>query len=82
MSRRRPRKDSKNKNFGFCERLHILGQITLERRRERGDLIQWYKINAKIDKVTWNVGSIIKAATGGHRERLCKESYARREQTS
>ena len=25
----------------------------LEKRRERGDLIQWYKIDANIDKMTW-----------------------------
>ena len=58
------------KDLSYRERLHNLGLTTLERRRERGDLIQLYKIMAEIDKVTWYTHPIIKAARGGHRERL------------
>ena len=63
----------KLKDLSCRERFHNLGLTTLERRRERGDLIRWYKINAKINKVTY-VGPIMKAPRCGHRERLCKEA--------
>ena len=62
------------KDLSYPERLHNLGLTTLERRHERDDLIEWFKIKAEIDKVTWYAGPIIKSARGGHRERLCKEA--------
>ena len=60
VQRRATRVTPRPKNLSYRERLHNLGLTTLERRRDRGDLIQWYKINAKIDKVTWYAGPIIK----------------------
>ena len=37
-------------------------------------MVRSYKIMAEIDKVTWYVDPIIKAARVGHRERLYKEA--------
>ena len=74
VQRRATRVTPRLKDLSYRERLHNLGLTRLERRRDRGDLIQWYKINAKIDKVTCDAGPIIKAVRGGHRERLCKEA--------
>ena len=46
------------KDLSYPERLHNLGLTTLERSPKRGDLIEWYKIKAEIDKVTWYAGPI------------------------
>ena len=37
----------------YDERLHETGLITLERRRERGDLIQVFKLIKGLDKVDY-----------------------------
>ena len=41
----------RNKNYE--ERLKLLGMITLAERRERGDLIQFYKFENNFNKIDW-----------------------------
>ena len=41
------------KHLTYEERLHNLNLTSLEARRERGDLIQLYKIESGINKVNW-----------------------------
>ena len=74
VQRRAVRLSPRFKNLSNRKRLHNLGLTTLERMRERDDLIQWYKLKAEIDKVAWYAILIFKAAKTGHRERLCKEA--------
>ena len=74
VQRRAVRLSPRFKNLSNRKRLHNLGLTTLERMRERDDLIQWYNINTQIDKVTWYTGQIIKAARDVHRQSQCKET--------
>ena len=41
------------RRYSYEERLNKLGWTTLEERRVRGDLIQYYKILNNLDKVKW-----------------------------
>ncbi len=51
------------------ERIKILGLETLENRRIRGDLIQWYKIKNGIDQVSWLYEPRLGHPRGGEREK-------------
>ena len=60
---------------GLCypERLHNQGLSTLERRRERGDMIQQYKIQAGIDEISWFATPTTREGRSGHRAQLQRE---------
>ena len=59
--------------LSYPERLHNLGLTTLERRRERGDMIQQYKIQAGIDEISWFATPTTREARSGHRAQLQRE---------
>jgi hypothetical protein len=70
------------KNMNYENRLKKLGLTTLAERRERGDLIQFFKINNDIDKVKWHhPPQILNTNTRGHNlkfeRQLTKTSEAR-----
>jgi ribonuclease P/MRP protein subunit RPP40 len=62
---------------GVCyeDRLHKFGLISLETRRERGDMIQYYKINKSIGKVNWSNPPKVNnnSKTRGHNQKLQKQ---------
>ena len=71
VQRRAARLSSSLKELSYLERLCL---NTLEGRREGGDLIQWFKIKSKIDKVTWFARPVIIAARSRHKKIPCKEA--------
>nr|XP_047134465.1 uncharacterized protein LOC124812222 isoform X2 [Hydra vulgaris] len=66
------------KHKSYEERLQILGLTTLEERRNRGDLIQQFKIVQGIEKIEFAVPqvyapSILNYCLRGHNRRLIKQ---------
>ena len=59
--------------LSYPMRLHNLGITTLERRRERGDMIQQYKIQAGIDEISWFATPTTREGRSGHRAQLQRE---------
>ena len=55
------------KNLKYADRLQKLGLSTLEERRARGDLIQFYKINSGLNTVNFQ-RKIVKAPQTGTRK--------------
>jgi ribonuclease P/MRP protein subunit RPP40 len=62
---------------GVCyeDRLQKFELTTLETRRERGDMIQYYKINKSIDQVNWSNPPKVNnnSKTRGHNQKLQKQ---------
>ena len=57
----------------YEERLLNLGLTTLERRRERGDMIQMYKIQSGRDHISWLANPSTRATRNKDRTQLTKE---------
>ena len=56
--------------LSYPERLYNLGLTILERRRERGDMIEHYKIQTGYDEIHWSATPNTREARGGHRAQL------------
>ena len=61
------------KRHEYDERCRILNLTPLKERRIRGDLIQKFKIEKKLDEITWSFDPVIGIARGGHRGHLRRE---------
>jgi len=46
------------KHLDYLERLEKLGLTTLEERRDRGDLIQFFKEISEIDIINWQIAPL------------------------
>ena len=55
------------KNLTYQNRLQVLKLTTLEKRRTRGDLIQKFKIEKKIDIIEWENAPAVALPRGGRR---------------
>ncbi|CAF0717531.1 unnamed protein product [Brachionus calyciflorus] len=53
VQRRATKLVPKLRNLDYETRLRMTGLTTLEKRRERGDLIQFYKVYNGINKIIW-----------------------------
>ena len=58
VQRRGTRIIFETRSLEYAERLKELNLTNLELRRQRGDLIQVYKIFKKIDDIKINIGSV------------------------
>ena len=56
VQRRATRIPISHKGLDYESRLRLWGLTTLEKRRERGDLIQMYKIVHGVEEITWHTG--------------------------
>jgi ribonuclease P/MRP protein subunit RPP40 len=54
VQRRATKQVKQLKNLSYEERLEKLNLPTLEERRTRGDLIQFFKFNSKINTINWH----------------------------
>ena len=61
------------KRHEYTQRCEILKLTSLEERRIRGDLIQKFKIENKLDEIDWFFEPITGIARGGHRGNLRRE---------
>ena len=56
--------------LSYPKLLHNLGLTNLERRREKGDMIQKHKIQVGIDEIHRSQTPTIRETRGGHRAQL------------
>ena len=61
------------RGLDYPSRCSLLGLEPLSKRRERGDLIQMFKIINGLDIVSWHYPPLWRAPRGGHRARLVRE---------
>jgi hypothetical protein len=61
------------KQFDYNERLTRMGITQLTERRRRGDCIQQYKIENKLENITWHTTPLTIEPLRGHRKRLRRE---------
>ena len=61
------------KGQNYEKRCQILQLTTLNERRMRGDLIQKFKIEKKLDEIEWSFEPVTGIARGGHRGYLRRE---------
>ncbi len=61
------------KRFDYATRLQRLGLTTLEERRKRGDCIQWFKLQRRLEEINWTTRPATVGPMHGHRERLRRE---------
>ena len=65
------------RELSYEERLRKLGLLTLESRRERGDLISVYKMVNGIDRIGEDLLKLDNGSTRGHSKKLKKERCVR-----
>ena len=61
------------RGLDYPDRCKYLGIEQLKDRRERGDLIQMYKLVNGLDKVQWQAPLQWRPPRGGHRSMLARE---------
>ena len=73
VQRRATRLMHEIRGLDYPDRCKYLGIEQLEDRRERGDLIQMYKLVNGLDKVQWQAPLQWRPPRGGHRSKLARE---------
>ena len=73
VQRRATKIPFRNGNLNYEDRCKIFGLESLRTRRQRGDLIQKYKLVNGLDKVEWVSSQVRVEGRVGHREQYRRE---------